>query len=80
MVIGHPVKWALPWTAIGDLHGCSSALAALVRTIHPTPLDTLELPKCPYHQPYRFTQGFTQDVTQKPASRNSLIWLVLKGG
>jgi hypothetical protein len=27
--------------AIGDVHGCSAALAALVRAIDPTPLDTL---------------------------------------
>lgn len=27
--------------AIGDVHGCSAALAALVRAIAPTPLDTL---------------------------------------
>jgi serine/threonine protein phosphatase 1 len=27
--------------AIGDVHGCSAALAALVRAIHPTALDTL---------------------------------------
>ena len=27
--------------AIGDIHGCSAALAALVRAIDPTPLDTL---------------------------------------
>jgi hypothetical protein len=26
--------------AIGDVHGCSAALAALVRAIDPTPLDT----------------------------------------
>jgi serine/threonine protein phosphatase 1 len=27
--------------AIGDVHGCSAALAALVRAIDPTSLDTL---------------------------------------
>jgi serine/threonine protein phosphatase 1 len=27
--------------AIGDIHGCPSALAALVRAIDPMPLDTL---------------------------------------
>lgn len=27
--------------AIGDVHGCSAALAALVRAIDPTALDTL---------------------------------------
>src|SRR6516165_8701082 len=27
--------------AIGDVHGCSMALAAIVDTIEPTPLDTL---------------------------------------
>ena len=27
--------------AIGDVHGCSAALAALVQAIAPTPLDTL---------------------------------------
>src|SRR5262252_5822775 len=27
--------------AIGDVHGCSAALAALIRAIDPTPLDTL---------------------------------------
>jgi serine/threonine protein phosphatase 1 len=27
--------------AIGDVHGCPAALAALVRAITPTPLDTL---------------------------------------
>jgi Calcineurin-like phosphoesterase len=27
--------------AIGDIHGCSAALAALVQAIDPTPLDTL---------------------------------------
>jgi hypothetical protein len=27
--------------AIGDVHGCSAALAALVRVIDPTALDTL---------------------------------------
>ena len=27
--------------AIGDVHGCSAALAALVRAIDPMPLDTL---------------------------------------
>jgi serine/threonine protein phosphatase 1 len=27
--------------AIGDVHGCSAALAALVRAIAPTSLDTL---------------------------------------
>jgi serine/threonine protein phosphatase 1 len=27
--------------AIGDVHGCSPALAALVRAIDPTPLDML---------------------------------------
>jgi predicted MPP superfamily phosphohydrolase len=27
--------------AIGDIHGCSAALASLVRAIEPTPLDTL---------------------------------------
>jgi hypothetical protein len=27
--------------AIGDVHGCSTALAALVRAIDPTPVDTL---------------------------------------
>ena len=29
--------------AIGDVHGCSAALAALVRAIDPTALDTLVL-------------------------------------
>ena len=27
--------------AIGDVHGCSAAVAALVRAIDPTPLDML---------------------------------------
>ena len=27
--------------AIGDVHGCSAALAALLRAIDPAPLDTL---------------------------------------
>src|SRR6185369_17673450 len=27
--------------AVGDVHGCSAALASLVRAIDPTPLDTL---------------------------------------
>jgi hypothetical protein len=42
--------------AIGEVDRCSAALAALVGAIDPTPLDTLDLPTCPYHQPYRFTQ------------------------
>lgn len=27
--------------AVGDIHGCADALAALVAAVHPTPADTL---------------------------------------